>query len=134
VTNQAAFVLTIASPAVLFRRGLNDQAWDSVYVNSDENIFFDSMAFWDDREGIAMGDATEECLSVITTRDGGKNWNLLDCSNLPSEWWIQQGIRKQPLRLPMVIWSCRAMRFGWFLEASRRAFFIPPIVVTVGMF
>ncbi len=84
VTNQAAFVLSIASPAVLFRRGLNDQAWDSVYVNSDENIFFDSMAFWDDREGIAMGDATEECLSVITTRDGGKNWNLLDCSNLPS--------------------------------------------------
>lgn len=84
VTNQAAFVLSIGSPAVLFRRGLNDLEWDSVYVNSDENIFFDSMAFWDDQEGIAMGDATEECLSVIATRDGGKNWSLLDCSSLPS--------------------------------------------------
>lgn len=83
VTNEAAFALTIASPAVLFRRDLDGAIWDSVYVNKDPAIFFDSMAFWDDQEGLAMGDATAECLSVLITRDGGRQWNLLDCSELP---------------------------------------------------
>ena len=83
VTNDAAFVLTIASPAVLFRRDLDGAIWDSVYVNHDPAIFFDSMAFWDDQEGLAMGDATAECLSVLITRDGGRQWSLLGCSELP---------------------------------------------------
>jgi photosystem II stability/assembly factor-like uncharacterized protein len=91
VTNEAAFVLTIASPAVLFRRDFEGENWDSVYVNKDPAIFFDSMAFWDDREGIAMGDATAECLTVILTRDGGRNWNLVDCSNLPEVAVAEEG-------------------------------------------
>ena len=91
VTEEAAFVLTIATPAVLFRRALNSDRWDSVYVNADPEIFFDSMAFWDDQEGMAMGDATAGCLSVIITRDGGRNWELLDCSNLPDAEVSQDG-------------------------------------------
>lgn len=84
VTREAAFVLSIASPAVLFRRGLTSCKWDSVYVNTDPAIFFDSMSFWDDQEGIAMGDATADCLSVLITRDGGYNWQLVECSELPT--------------------------------------------------
>lgn len=87
VTSEAAFVLTIASPAVLFRFDIKEQQWDSVYSNYHEDVFFDSMAFWDDREGIAMGDAMEDgagkCLSVLVTRDGGRSWNRIRCEELP---------------------------------------------------
>ena len=30
-----------------------------------------------------MGDPTENCLSVIITRDGGKSWTKIPCKNLP---------------------------------------------------
>ena len=60
-------------------------------MNADPGIFFDSMAFWDDQEGMAMGDATAGCLSVIITRDGGRNWELLGCSNLPDAEVSQDG-------------------------------------------
>ena len=41
------------------------------------------MQFWDDENGIAVGDPTEDCMSVIITRDGGNTWNKISCENLP---------------------------------------------------
>jgi photosystem II stability/assembly factor-like uncharacterized protein len=41
------------------------------------------MAFWDDREGIAMGDPIRGCLSIIKTVDGGNNWIKISCDKLP---------------------------------------------------
>ena len=41
------------------------------------------MEFWNDQEGIAIGDAIDGCLSVIITRDGGNTWNKLSCDKLP---------------------------------------------------
>src|SRR5690606_30831511 len=48
-----------------------------------ENVFYDSMAFWNEKEGIAMGDATDSCLSILITRDGGNHWEKLKCDLLP---------------------------------------------------
>ena len=41
------------------------------------------MAFWNDQEGIAMGDQTDGCISIIITRDGGNSWNKIKCEDLP---------------------------------------------------
>ena len=82
-TNEAAFVLTIASPALLYRKLHTSDNWSVVYTNIDSLAFFDSMAFWDDREGIAMGDPLDGCLSVIVTRDGGATWKEVSCEDLP---------------------------------------------------
>ena len=41
------------------------------------------MVFWDEQEGIAIGDEIGGCLSVIITRDGGKSWQKLPCDQLP---------------------------------------------------
>ena len=99
VTSEAAFAFSIASPAVLFRFDFFTQEWDSVYTNHDEAAFFDSMAFWDDKEGIAMGDAMGDemgavgssCLSVLITRDGGRNWNRIPCGDLPPLFQSEDG-------------------------------------------
>ena len=48
-----------------------------------EKVFYDSMKFFDELNGIAIGDPTDECLSVLITRDGGKSWGKIDCKNLP---------------------------------------------------
>lgn len=81
-TENDFFVLSVGSPALLFKTG-NSGAMELVYREDHEKAFYDSMIFWNDLEGIAMGDPTENCLSVIITRDGGESWEKLDCSELP---------------------------------------------------
>ena len=84
VTDEAAFVLSIASPALLYRKRHTDDTWSVVYSNTDSLAFFDSMHFWDNQEGIAMGDPLGGCLSVIITRDGGATWSAVSCEELPA--------------------------------------------------
>ena len=46
-------------------------------------MFYDSMLFINSREGIAMGDPTGPCLSILLTHDGGNSWAKIPCEELP---------------------------------------------------
>ncbi len=76
------FMLNVGSPALLYKTG-NNGKMELVYKEDGNKVFYDAMAFWNDQEGIAMGDPVENCLSIIITRDGGNSWEKLDCSTLP---------------------------------------------------
>ncbi|WP_299252576.1 oxidoreductase [uncultured Lacinutrix sp.] len=80
-TNEAGFALSVASPAYLYKIGENETS--IVYQEDHEKAFYDAMVFWNDKEGIAIGDPTDSCLSIIITRDGGDTWNKLSCEILP---------------------------------------------------
>ena len=85
-TNKNVYVLSVANPAVLYKIDFNGSEAthiEEVYTEKGEKVFYDSIAFWDENEGIAMGDPTGECLSIIVTRDGGNTWNKIECSQLP---------------------------------------------------
>lgn len=85
-TSKAIFVLSIANPAVLYKidfDGKEATHIEDVYTEEGESVFYDSMAFWNDSEGIAMGDPVNGCLSVLITRDGGNSWNKISCDELP---------------------------------------------------
>lgn len=82
----AVFVLSIGSPGVLYKIDFNGEEAtniEEVYSERGEKVFYDAIAFWNDREGIAMGDPTDNCLSIIVTRDGGNNWEKISCEVLP---------------------------------------------------
>ena len=76
------FMLSVASPALLFKTG-EYGTMEVVYKEDHEKAFYDAMTFWNAQEGIAMGDPTDDCMSVIITRDGGETWNKLPCDKLP---------------------------------------------------
>jgi photosystem II stability/assembly factor-like uncharacterized protein len=76
------FMISVGNPALLYKTGDNGDM-QLVYREEHENVFYDAMKFWNDEEGIAIGDTTEDCLSIIITRDGGFTWNKLSCNNLP---------------------------------------------------
>lgn len=78
---QSLFVLSVGNPALLFK--YFDGESKIVYKEEHEKVFYDSMAFFDGQNGIAMGDPTDDCLSIILTNDGGENWVKVPCSNLP---------------------------------------------------
>ncbi len=85
-TKEAIFVLSIDNPAVLYKIGVNGSEAtyiEEVYSEKGTGVFYDAMQFWNDKEGIAMGDPVGNCLSIIITRDGGNTWNKVPCSNLP---------------------------------------------------
>jgi len=75
------FTLSIENPALLYR--IRGDKTTLVYTEKHPKIFYDAMAFFDTQNGIAMGDPTDGCLSIITTNDGGDSWNKIACSSLP---------------------------------------------------
>ncbi|MFM1879599.1 MAG: hypothetical protein RLZZ241_2465 [Bacteroidota bacterium] len=77
------FMLSVGTPALLFKTGKGGQM-ELVYRETGPNVFYDAMAFWDDLNGIAVGDAQQGCLSILITRDGGGHWEKMPCSALPS--------------------------------------------------
>ncbi|MDD3721545.1 MAG: oxidoreductase [Lutibacter sp.] len=80
-TKEAVFALSIGNPALLYRYKNNEI--ELVYKEVHDKVFYDSMKFFDELNGIAIGDPTDDCLSVLITRDGGKSWGKMDCKNLP---------------------------------------------------
>ncbi|MCV6629023.1 MAG: oxidoreductase [Flavobacteriaceae bacterium] len=77
-----SYVLSVGNPANLYQieAALN---YKLVYQEKHEKVFYDSMVFWNEKEGIAMGDPVGDCLSIIITRDGGNSWEKLPCGVLP---------------------------------------------------
>ncbi len=76
------FMISINSPALLYKTGKN-RSMELVYKEEGNGVFYDAMNFWNDKEGIAMGDSVNGCISIIITRDGGQNWSKLGCEQLP---------------------------------------------------
>lgn len=81
ITETAAYAITIGNPARLYRIG--EEETKLVYTETHEKVFYDSIEFWNDNEGIAIGDPTDDCMSVIITRDGGFTWEKVPCDVLP---------------------------------------------------
>lgn len=81
------FALSIESPALLYqiktdeKEGLKNPKL--VYTEEGEKVFYDAMSFFDEQNGIAIGDPTENCLSIILTKDSGNSWQKIPCDNLP---------------------------------------------------
>jgi len=81
-TSTDFFMLSIGNPALLYKKGDNGHM-ELVYKEEHEKVFYDAMTFWNKNEGIAIGDPTEDCLSIIITRDGGETWSKISCDKLP---------------------------------------------------
>jgi photosystem II stability/assembly factor-like uncharacterized protein len=60
------------------------KTWLLRYKNADREGFFDAIAFWDDRHGIALGDPVKGKFQLITTDDGGEHWRRLPAESLPA--------------------------------------------------
>jgi photosystem II stability/assembly factor-like uncharacterized protein len=82
-TEKYIFILSVANPALLYRISKVDFSYELVYQEKHERVFYDSMQFWNDSEGIAIGDPIEGCFSVIITRDGGNTWQKTPSYQLP---------------------------------------------------
>jgi photosystem II stability/assembly factor-like uncharacterized protein len=82
-TSKFIYALNVANPALLYQITKDGKEVHLVYQEKDKKVFYDSMQFWNDKDGIAVGDPITDCLSIITTQDGGNSWSKIPDSKLP---------------------------------------------------
>jgi photosystem II stability/assembly factor-like uncharacterized protein len=59
------------------------KTWIMQFKNPDKAAFFDAMAFWDEKNGVALSDPVKGQFPLIVTDDGGTNWKPLSPKKLP---------------------------------------------------
>ncbi|PJJ08754.1 hypothetical protein CLU83_2052 [Flavobacterium sp. 1] len=82
-TDKYVYLLSIANPALLYQVGKDGKSIKLVYQERNEKVFYDSMQFWNNNEGIAVGDPITNHLCILKTINGGFTWNKISESKLP---------------------------------------------------
>ena len=77
-------VLSAGEDARIYRTTDAGRTWAVQYSNRAPGVFFDGMAFWDARNGIAFSDPVNGKFLVIATSDGGLNWREIAGPLLPA--------------------------------------------------
>ncbi len=80
--NTTFYVLNVANPAQIV--GLSNLGVQkNYYSENNEKVFYDSMYIDAKGFGVAIGDPTSNCLSVLVTTNGGAEWQQIPCGQLP---------------------------------------------------
>jgi photosystem II stability/assembly factor-like uncharacterized protein len=79
-----AIVLSAGSPALVYKTANGGRTWKETYRNNHKGIFFDSMAFWDNKNGIAFSDPVDGAFFVMISEDGGESWHRVPPNSLPA--------------------------------------------------
>ncbi len=86
LTLNTAYVLSIGDGenSRIYKTTDGGKTWKLQFQNKNGRAFFDALAFWDSSNGIAMSDPVDGKYVLISTNDGGANWNVLDATRMPS--------------------------------------------------
>src|SRR5258708_4593284 len=67
----------------IYKTADGGKTWILQFKNLDHEAFFDAIAFWDERNGVALSDPVKGRFQLIVTDDGGMNWKRLSPRDLP---------------------------------------------------
>lgn len=84
--SNSVFLLNAGSPAVLYKSFFNGREVEfmtEVYTENNPTTFYDAMSFTDEMRGVAVGDPTDGCMSVLLTTNGGLSWRKVSCNMMP---------------------------------------------------
>jgi photosystem II stability/assembly factor-like uncharacterized protein len=70
--------------AKIFATGDGGRHWNLAYTTDEKGVFFDALAFWDLRNGIALSDPVGGSFVVLTTGNRGRTWTRVPVAQLPA--------------------------------------------------
>jgi photosystem II stability/assembly factor-like uncharacterized protein len=59
------------------------KTWAVQFRNANPKAFFDGIAFWDAKSGLAFSDPVDGRILIIRTTDGGVHWTEIPSANIP---------------------------------------------------
>lgn len=82
---QRAWVLAagMGTAGRIYRTQDGGQTWTLQFTNPEATGFLDALSFWDDRHGIALGDAVRGRFQILLTADGGGTWTNAPEAGMP---------------------------------------------------
>jgi hypothetical protein len=70
-------IMSSGSPA-RYRSKDGGQSWAKTFERTDEKYFLDAIAFWDDKNGLVMGDPIDGHVLLLRTTDAGNSWKQIE--------------------------------------------------------
>lgn len=86
VIGKNTIVLMSAGPAEnskIFKSIDNGKTWKVVYINHHPEGFLDTIEFWNEKNGIAIGDPVNGIFNILLTDDAGNSWKDAYLQNIP---------------------------------------------------
>ncbi len=71
---KTAVIMSVGEPAFILKTFNGGESWKVVYSDSTKGMFLDAMEFWDNGNGIVVGDPIDGLLYVARTDDFGNSW------------------------------------------------------------
>lgn len=84
LNDSTILLMSIASPAYIYKTNDKGKNWKIVYENVDTNAFMDCLKFINYKKGYALGDPINNCVQLLETTDAGETWKNIDCKLLPT--------------------------------------------------
>lgn len=78
-----ALLMSAGQPARIYRTEDGGRSFALVHESPSPAAFFDGLAFWDEKHGLAFSDPVDGAFLVLKTDDGGRSWSRLDAASLP---------------------------------------------------
>ncbi|MDB4533865.1 hypothetical protein N9242_03265 [Vicingaceae bacterium] len=82
-SDKVAVVMQAGPNCKFFRTENGGKSWLETFSDPREEIFFDAMSFWDDKNGIVFGDPIDGRFSMAATNDGGGSWSHIAPESRP---------------------------------------------------
>lgn len=68
----------------IYRTSDGGQTWSLVFLNDEQDAFYDCMAFFDKHRGLALSDPIDGRFRILATSDGGRSWHIVDAEMPPA--------------------------------------------------
>jgi photosystem II stability/assembly factor-like uncharacterized protein len=81
--NEQAILVSAGTPARIYKTNDGGTTWTLNYSSDNPAIFFDAVSFWNENDGLVMGDPVDGKIFLLKTEDGGETWNKIAPENIP---------------------------------------------------
>ncbi|HZQ25012.1 MAG TPA: hypothetical protein VFA89_19645 [Terriglobales bacterium] len=84
ISSDTAYLLSAGSgeQSRIYKTVDGGRKWKLQFTNTDPQGFLDCMAFWDQKDGIVLGDPVAGRFVLLRTEDGGETWSRMANSAL----------------------------------------------------
>lgn len=81
--SNTALIMAVEDPGLILKTTNGGKTWSKVYEKPGKGMFLDAMDFWNDLNGVVIGDPINGKFFIARTGDGGVSWKEIAIDKMP---------------------------------------------------